>query len=174
MHIETVVAITIGLLVLILMALMVGANLTKPRRDDVLPIVARPEHLPTRAHAADAGMDLRATETVKLAPGQRQLVGTGVKAGIPEGYVGFITPRSGLAHKHGVSIVNAPGTVDAGYTGEIRVNLVNLGREAVVIRKGDRIAQLVLLAFAPMPIRHVTTLADTERGAAGHGSTGAA
>lgn len=97
-----------------------------------------------------------------------------MKAGIPDGYVGFVTPRSGLAHKHGVSIVNAPGTVDAGYTGEIRVNLVNHGQQAVVIRKGDRIAQLVLLAFAPMPIIPVTHLDDTERGANGHGSTGAA
>ena len=129
--------------------------------------------LPVRAHPADAGLDLHSAESVELPPGRRVLIGTGVAVGIPPGYVGLVHPRSGLAARAGLSIVNAPGTVDSGYTGEIKVNLINLDPcESVHIRRGDRIAQLLVQAVEIWPVVEVSDLDDSERGAAGFGSTG--
>lgn len=129
--------------------------------------------LPVRAHASDAGIDLHAAEDVVLEPGHRALVGTGVAVAVPVGYVGLVHPRSGLAARVGLSIVNAPGTVDAGYRGEIRVNLVNLDPgEAVHIVRGDRIAQLLVQRVELWDVVEVDELDETERGAGGFGSTG--
>lgn len=129
--------------------------------------------LPTRAHADDAGVDLFAVADVRLAPGERALVGTGVAVAIPGGFVGLVHPRSGLATRAGLSIVNAPGTIDAGYRGEIKVNLINLDPgQPVVIVRGDRIAQLIVQRVELWDLVEVEELDSTERGAGGHGSTG--
>jgi dUTP pyrophosphatase len=129
--------------------------------------------LPAYAHPGDAGADLCAREDVELAPGERRLVGTGVALALPEGYAGFVHPRSGLAARHGVGIVNAPGTVDAGYRGEVMVCLVNLDpRAAVRLRRGDRVAQLVVQRVERAAFRPVAQLPGSARGAGGHGSTG--
>ncbi len=129
--------------------------------------------MPTYAHPGDAGADLFTTIDVTLAPGERQLVPTGVALALPEGYVGLVHPRSGLAFKVGLSIVNAPGTVDAGYRGEIKVCLVNLDRETPIeLRRGDRIAQLVVQRVERAAFVEVDSLDETARGAGGHGSTG--
>lgn len=129
--------------------------------------------LPGRAHPDDAGIDLRAAADLTLAPGRRALVGTGIAIALPAGTVGLVHPRSGLAAKHGLSIVNAPGTVDAGYRGEIKVCLVNLDpAEPIRIRRGDRIAQLVVQRVELCPVVEVDALEDTARGSGGHGSTG--
>lgn len=129
--------------------------------------------LPKRAHAGDAGADLYAAETVTLAPGQRALVGTGVALALPLGTVGLIHPRSGLAAKHGLSIVNTPGTIDAQYRGELKVCMVNTDRdEAFTIERGMRIAQLVVQRVELVDFVEVDELDDTERGAGGYGSTG--
>jgi dUTP pyrophosphatase len=134
---------------------------------------------PAYAHPGDAGADLVSAETFVLAPGERRLVGTGVAIALPEGYAGFVHPRSGLAARHGISIVNAPGTVDAGYRGEILVCLVNTDRDTpVAISRGDRIAQLVVqrvarARFVPVPqLPDSPTAAGRSRGTGGHGSTG--
>jgi dUTP pyrophosphatase len=129
--------------------------------------------LPAYAHDGDAGADLLARTDVTLAPGERALVPTGVALALPTGYAGFVHPRSGLAARHGISIVNAPGTVDAGYRGEILVNLVNLDREhEFAIRRGDRIAQLVVQRVHRAEFVEVDSLDETVRGDTGHGSTG--
>lgn len=129
--------------------------------------------IPSRAHADDAGVDLSSIEDVVLAPGQRALVGTGIAIALPEATVGLVHPRSGLAFKKGLSIVNAPGTIDAGYRGEVKVCLINLDPENdIEIAKGDRIAQLVVQKVELSPMVEVDELDDTERGAGGHGSTG--
>jgi len=129
--------------------------------------------IPQRAHADDAGVDLSSAEDVVLAPGQRALVGTGIAIALPAGTVGLVHPRSGLAFKKGLSIVNAPGTIDAGYRGELKVCLINLDpTNAVEITKGDRIAQLVVQKVELSPMVEVDELDETERGAGGHGSTG--
>ncbi|NNM45183.1 dUTP diphosphatase [Knoellia koreensis] len=136
------------------------------RLDPELPV-------PAYAHAGDAGADLHAATEVTLGPGERTLVPTGVALAIPEGFVGLVHPRSGLAARHGISIVNAPGTVDAGYRGEILVNLVNLDpREAFTVRRGDRIAQLVVQEVARVSFVEVDSLDDTPRGDTGHGASG--
>ncbi|MGO4257324.1 dUTP diphosphatase [Marmoricola sp. RAF53] len=136
------------------------------RLDPELPLLSY-------AHPGDAGADLYAREDVTLAPGERRLVPTGVAIALPEGYVGLVHPRSGLAHKHGLSIVNAPGTVDAGYRGEIKVSLVNLDPETpIALKRGDRIAQLVIQQVAAADFVEVDELPDSVRGAGGHGSTG--
>ncbi|MEU9834561.1 dUTP diphosphatase [Streptosporangium sp. NPDC048047] len=129
--------------------------------------------LPDYAHPGDAGADLRAAEDVELPPGGRATVGTGVAIALPDGYAAFVHPRSGLAAEHGVTIVNAPGTVDAGYRGEIRVALLNTdaGR-AVRLRRGDRIAQLVVQRVARAVFHEVDRLPGSARGAGGFGSTG--
>lgn len=129
--------------------------------------------LPVRAHHDDAGVDLAANEDVVLEPGERALVGTGIAIALPAGTVGLVHPRSGLAHRKGLSIVNAPGTVDAGYRGEIKVSLINLDpREPIEIAKGDRIAQLLVQQVELNPFIEVDELDETLRGARGHGSTG--
>lgn len=128
---------------------------------------------PIRAHGSDAGIDLASISDVHLRPGQRDLVGTGLAFEIPDGYAGFLHPRSGLATRNGVSIVNAPGTIDAGYRGEVKVNLINLDPDkAVFLPAGTRIAQLVVQRVElPVPVE-VEFLHDSARGSGGHGSTG--
>ncbi|NYG05522.1 dUTP pyrophosphatase [Phycicoccus badiiscoriae] len=129
--------------------------------------------LPSYAHPGDAGADLYAATEITLEPGERSLVPTGVALAIPDGWVGLVHPRSGLAAKHGISIVNAPGTVDAGYRGEILVNLVNLDpRDAFTVRRGDRIAQLVVQQVARVEFLEVDSLEATSRGDTGHGASG--
>ena len=129
--------------------------------------------VPRYALPGDAGADLFLAEDVELAPLQRALVGTGVAVAIPEGYAGFVHPRSGLAHRLGLSLVNAPGTIDAGYRGEIKVNLINLDPTTpVTLRRGDRIAQLVVQPVVRARFVPVDELPATERGEGGHGSTG--
>lgn len=129
--------------------------------------------LPAYAHPGDAGADLVAAVDVELPPGGRALVPTGVAIALPEGYVGLVHPRSGLAARLGVTVLNAPGTVDAGYRGEILVNLINHDREAVArIARGDRIAQLVVQRVARAGFQLAAELPASQRGAGGHGSTG--
>ena len=130
--------------------------------------------IPTRAHDADAGLDLRCGHKlgVILLPGKRELVNTGVAVNIPAGYVGLVHPRSGWAHKYGITVNNAPGTVDAGYTGTIKVNLINHGQDAVSIEYGERIAQLLIQRVELPELEVVDSLDTTARGTAGHGSTG--
>jgi dUTP pyrophosphatase len=128
---------------------------------------------PSYAHPGDAGADLRSTETFELQPGERRLVGTGVAISLPMGYAAFVHPRSGLAARHGISIVNAPGTVDAGYRGEIKVCLINTDRShAVSIARGDRIAQLIIQPVSMAAFVPVTDLPTSARGSGGYGSTG--
>jgi dUTP pyrophosphatase len=129
--------------------------------------------LPSYAHPGDAGADLHAAEDVELLPGERVTVGTGVMIALPDGYAAFVHPRSGLATKHGVTLVNAPGTVDAGYRGEIRVTLLNTDiKDAVRLRRGDRIAQLVIQKVERAVFYEVDRLPGSARGAGGFGSTG--
>ncbi|HZK32378.1 MAG TPA: dUTP diphosphatase, partial [Corynebacterium sp.] len=129
--------------------------------------------LPRRAHPDDAGIDLYSAEDIDLAPGQRALIATGVAIALPAGTVGLVHPRSGLAFKHGLSIVNAPGTIDSGYRGEIKVNLINLDPEVPVrLERGTRIAQLLIQRVELLDFIEVTALDDTARGTSGHGSTG--
>jgi dUTP pyrophosphatase len=129
--------------------------------------------LPRYAHPGDAGADLASAEDVVLAPGERRLVGTGMAVAVPDGFAAFVHPRSGLAARHGITIVNAPGTVDAGYRGEIKVCLLNTDTQAPVrISRGDRIAQLVIQPVARATFIAVDALEETTRGAGGHGSTG--
>ncbi len=128
--------------------------------------------LPAHAHPGDAGLDLHAADTTVLRPGERALVPTGLAVAIPDGWAGFVHPRSGLAADHGVTVLNAPGTIDAGYRGEIRVALVNLGQAPVEIAHGQRIAQLVLMRVGRARVLPVERLSETARGAGGFGSTG--
>lgn len=131
------------------------------------------EHVPEYAHPGDAGADLVASETVELGPGERATVATGSAIALPDGYVAFVVPRSGLAAKHGITVVNSPGTVDAGYRGEIRVILLNTDRTAsYTITAGDRIAQLVVLPVARARFVPVERLPGSHRGEGGFGSTG--
>jgi len=136
-----------------------------------IPIIA--SHVPAYAHPGDAGADLVSTEAVRLEPGQRALVATGVRIALPDGYVAFVVPRSGLAAKHGITIVNAPGTVDAGYRGEIKVSLLNTdASEAYEIAPGDRIAQIVIMPIPRVTFLPVDELPESTRGEGGFGSTG--
>jgi dUTP pyrophosphatase len=128
--------------------------------------------LPTRAYADDAGLDLTACERVELAPGSRALVGTGLAVAIPAGHAGFVQPRSGLATKHGISIVNSPGLIDSGYRGELKVTLLNTDlAEPFVVEPGMRIAQLVILELPQLDLVEVDELPESERGARGFGSS---
>jgi dUTP pyrophosphatase len=128
--------------------------------------------LPERAYAGDAGLDLAACARHELGPGERTLVGTGLAVAVPEGYAGFVQPRSGLAARHGISVVNSPGLVDSGYRGEIRVALLNTdGREPFVVEPGMRIAQLVVLAVPEVEPVEVEELPESERGVRGFGSS---
>jgi dUTP pyrophosphatase len=129
--------------------------------------------LPSYAHPGDAGADLVTTVDVTLAPGERALVPTGVAIALPDGFVALVHPRSGLAARHGLSIVNTPGTVDAGYRGEIKVMLINHDpREPIELRRGDRIAQLVIQRFERAAFVDVEALPESVRGVGGYGSTG--
>lgn len=129
--------------------------------------------VPERAYAGDAGLDLAACDRVELAPGERALVGTGLAVAIPEGHAGFVQPRSGLAAKHGITIVNSPGLIDAGYRGELKVALLNTdARATFVVEPGMRIAQLVVLAVPPVAPFEVDELPTSDRGAGGFGSSG--
>jgi dUTP pyrophosphatase len=141
---------------------------------DVPVLLTAPEGtLPGYALPGDAGADLAVAEDVELAPLQRALVGTGVAVAIPDGFAGFVHPRSGLAARVGLSLVNAPGTIDAGYRGEIKVNLVNLDPTTpITLRRGDRVAQLVVQPVARARFLPVDRLPASTRGAGGHGSTG--
>lgn len=127
---------------------------------------------PTRAHDLDAGLDLRAGCDFDLPAGGRALVPTGVSVEIPEGYVGLVCSRSGLAEKYGIHVLNAPGIVDSGYTGQIKVNLQNDGSSGYGCFKGERIAQLVIVPIAKVDLQKVEKLGNTKRGEKGHGSTG--
>jgi dUTP pyrophosphatase len=129
--------------------------------------------LPTRAYAGDAGLDLNALDGVELRPGRRATVRTGIAVEIPPGHAGLVLPRSGLAARHGVSVVNSPGLIDAGYRGEVKVLLLNTDREAAVtIAAGERIAQLVLVPIELPHVIEVAELTSSERGAGGLGSSG--
>lgn len=127
---------------------------------------------PARSRPGDAGYDLRAVQALTLEPGERALVPTGVAIALPPGHAGLVTPRSGLAVQHGISVVNGPGLVDPNYRGELKVVLINHGDAAVTIEPGDRIAQLLVVPFAAPEITVVDTLDETERGTAGFGSSG--
>ncbi len=141
-----------------------------PETVDVLIVASEP---PVYAHPGDAGADLVAAEAVRLGPGQRALVGTGVRIALPDGYVAFVVPRSGLAARHGITIVNAPGTVDAGYRGEIKVSLLNTdAAEPYDVAIGDRIAQLIVMPVPRASFVAVDELPGSSRGADGFGSTG--
>ena len=129
---------------------------------------------PLRAHGDDAGFDLCACEAAELGPGERASVGTGIAVAIPEGQAGLVLPRSGLAMRHGISVVNAPGLIDSGYRGEVRVLLLNTDRvERFEVAPGDRIAQLVIVRHETPAFVEVEALGDTPRGTGGFGSTGA-
>lgn len=135
-------------------------------------LIIAPE-VPSYAQPGDAGADLVAAESVRLEPGARALVGTGVRIALPDGYAAFVVPRSGLAARHGISIVNSPGTVDAGYRGEIKVSLINTDTEhAYDVAVGDRIAQLIVMPVARATFIPVETLPESLRGEGGFGSTG--
>ena len=129
---------------------------------------------PTRAHDDDAGFDLHSAEPARLAPGERASVGTGIAVEIPAGHTGLVLPRSGLAAKHGISVVNAPGLIDAGYRGEVRVLLLNTDRESTFeVAAGDRIAQLLIVQHEAPELEEAGELAESARGVRGFGSTGA-
>jgi dUTP pyrophosphatase len=129
--------------------------------------------LPTRAHDGDAGLDLHAADAARLEPGERASVPTGIAVEIPEGHAGLVLPRSGLAARHGIALVNAPGLIDSGYRGEVRILLLNTDRdEAFEIEAGDRIAQLVIAPLGAVEAVEVTELAETTRGDGGFGSSG--
>ena len=135
------------------------------RLDPALP-------LPGYAHPGDAGLDLYAADTTTLEPGQRALVPCGIAVAVPEGHVGLVHPRSGLAVDHGLTVLNAPGTIDAGYRGELKVLLVNHGPDPVEVQHGQRIAQLVVAPVVTVDVRAVDRLGATTRGSGGFGSTG--
>jgi dUTP pyrophosphatase len=130
--------------------------------------------VPQRAYTGDAGLDLASCERIELGPGERALVGTGLAVAIPEGYAGFVQPRSGLAARHGLTVVNSPGLVDSGYRGELRVVLLNTDRtEPFVVEPGMRIAQLVVLQVPELELVEVDELPSSERGVRGFGSSAA-
>ena len=129
--------------------------------------------VPERAYDGDAGLDLAACDRVELGPGERAVIGTGLAVAIPDGHAGFVQPRSGLADRHGISIVNSPGLIDSGYRGEVKVILLNTDRShPFVVEPGMRIAQLVVLAVPELELVETDELPATERGVRGHGSSG--
>ena len=135
-------------------------------------IIAEDGFAPTYAKPGDAGADLRSTQSISLNPGARALVGTGVKLALPAGYVGLVHPRSGLAAKHGITVLNAPGTIDAGYRGEILVTLLNTSDTSFEIERGDRIAQLLFQEVSRARFIAVAELPESSRGDTGFGSSG--
>jgi len=144
----------------------IGVDIAAIRLDGELP-------LPAYAKPGDAGLDLRASELARLEPGERRLVPTGLALAIPGGHAGFVLPRSGLAMQKGVTVLNAPGLIDSGYRGELKVLLINHGAEPVTIVRGERIAQLVIQRVASVTLVEVERLPDSARGGGGFGSTGA-
>jgi dUTP pyrophosphatase len=146
--------------------------MTEPIRVPVLRVDADLP-LPAYARPDDAGLDLHAAEVVTLAPGERALVPTGIAVAIPAGFAGFVLPRSGLALRHGVTVLNTPGLIDAGYRGEIKVLLVNHGPAPVTLGRGDRVAQLVVQRVEHVALAPITELPGSSRGEGGFGSTGA-
>ncbi len=143
------------------------------RVTDIVDVLIKSDHLPEYAHPGDAGADLVSTIDLVLQPGERALIPTGVSIALPEGYVAFVVPRSGLATKHGITIVNSPGTVDAGYRGELKATLLNTdASEPYSISAGDRIAQLIVMPVSRARFIPVDELPDSQRGAGGFGSTG--
>ena len=141
-------------------------NLQVKRLDPQIP-------LPTYAHPGDAGLDLRCAEEFEIKPGERTLVATGIAVAIPDGYAGFVQPRSGLAAKKGLGIINSPGLIDSGYRGEVKVILINLDPfESIRVERGERIAQLVILAVPTVDVSEVDDLPEAERGEGGFGSSG--
>ncbi len=142
----------------------------------VIPVVRLPHGadlpLPAYETAGAAGLDLRAAEAATLQPGQRCLMPTGLAMAIPQGFEGQVRPRSGLAVKHGLTVLNAPGTIDSDYRGEVKVPLINLGQGAVMIARGDRIAQMVVAPVVQATLTEAETLAETARGRGGFGSSG--
>jgi dUTP pyrophosphatase len=139
-----------------------------------IPFLKLDPELPTpeSAHDGDAGIDLYARQDTALAPGQWAMVPTGIAVAIPEGHAGLVAPRSGLAARHGISVVNGPGVVDAGYRGELKVILINHGDETVLLGRGDRVAQLVVVPIVLADLEEVAALPESERGHGGFGSTG--
>lgn len=147
--------------------------MTEPRADVLIRRLDPDVPIPSYAHPGDAGADLVTTVDVTLAPGERAVLPTGIALALPLGLAAFVHPRSGLAARYGVALVNAPGTVDAGYRGEIRVSVVNLDpREPVTFHRGDRIAQLVIQPVLRATFHEVEQLPGSARGAGGFGSTG--
>ena len=130
--------------------------------------------MPAYAHEGDAGLDLRSTQSIIVWPGKRELIKTGIAVAIPEGYAGFVQPRSGLAINKGLTVINSPGLIDSQYRGEVKVALINLGDERVTIHEGDRIAQLVIQPVAKADLVRVAELSETARGEGGFGSSGVA
>ena len=142
---------------------------------ETVEVLITGENVPSYSHPGDAGADLSSAEALTLAPGQRATVGTGVSMALPDGYVAFVVPRSGLAAKHGITIVNSPGTVDAGYRGELKVTLLNTDlSEPFDIAVGDRIAQVIVMPVTQARFIPVEKLPVSERGESGFGSTGLA
>ena len=140
---------------------------------ETVEVLFRGDTAPSYAHPGDAGADLVSTEDLVIEPGQRATVGTGAAIALPDGYAAFVVPRSGLAAKHGITIVNSPGTVDAGYRGEIRVTLLNTdSRESYTVTAGDRIAQLIVMPVSRARFIPVERLPGSDRGEGGFGSTG--
>ena len=140
---------------------------------ETVEVLIKAEHIPNYAHPGDAGADLKSSEALTVQPGERYTVSTGVSLALPDGYAAFIVPRSGLASKHGITIVNSPGTVDAGYRGEIRVTVLNTdSRVPYDIAIGDRIAQLIIMPITRAIFVPVDRLPGSDRGEQGFGSTG--
>ena len=156
----------------------IDAPIAKPGEApiDAPPLAVKLLHsearLPTRAHPGDAGADLHSVDEVVIPPGERREVGTGLALAIPEGYAGFVQPRSGLAFKHGIMVVNSPGLIDAGYRGEVRISLYNSGSQPFAVAAGERIAQLVVQRVAEPQFVVREELPDTVRGPGGFGSSG--
>ena len=148
--------------------------MTEPDRVDILMLRLDPDlDLPRYEHPGDAGMDLRTRVDVTIAPGARVMVPTGIAIALPDGFAAFVHPRSGLAARHGLTIVNAPGTVDAGYRGELQVCLLNTDTaDPITLRRGDRIAQLVVQRVCKVTAHEVSVLPGSHRGEGGFGSTG--
>lgn len=143
--------------------------------DQTIEVLITAETIPTYSHPGDAGADLSSAENLVLHPGERATVATGVSIALPAGFVVFVVPRSGLAAKHGITVVNSPGTVDAGYRGELKVTLLNTDlREPFTINKGDRIAQMIVIPVVQARFIPVDKLPESERGESGFGSTGIA
>ncbi|BAU99028.1 dUTP diphosphatase [Aurantimicrobium minutum] len=143
--------------------------------DQTIEVLINAETIPTYSHPGDAGADLSSAENLVLHPGERATVATGVSIALPAGFVVFVVPRSGLAAKHGITVVNSPGTVDAGYRGELKVTLLNTDlREPFTINKGDRIAQMIVMPVVQARFIPVDKLPESERGESGFGSTGIA